>query len=327
MPQPSTAGNAATTARANRPIIAVMQTAAAMRSRPTPFRPDTVVSVDDLLRQGWTYSAIRRQIDARRWQRIGRAIIRHNGPLTVTERWRAALIVLGPRAVLTSFTGLQSLGLERWTRDPIHVLVPRGARVRRPAELSLRVHFTDRWDELAGRFRGRRDGPAHAALLAASSFRLPRPGCGLLAATVQQRLLRPTDLVAALERSPRLRHRAHLTAAAHDIGLGAHALSEIDFARLCRRRGLPRPSRQSVRTLSRGRRRYLDAEWTRDDGRRVVAEVDGALHLAADRWWDDQLRQNELAISDDLVLRFPSAVVRCEEPTVADQLARALHVG
>jgi very-short-patch-repair endonuclease len=56
----------------------------------------------------------------------------------------------------------------------------------------------------------------------------------------------------------------------------------------------------------------------------VVAEVDGALHLAVRRWWDDQLRQNELSLADALVLRFPSVVVRTEPGQVADQLRRAL---
>jgi very-short-patch-repair endonuclease len=73
-----------------------------------------------------------------------------------------------------------------------------------------------------------------------------------------------------------------------------------------------------------GRRRYLDAEWIRRDGRRVVAEVDGALHLSPRRWWDDQLRQNELVIADDIVLRFPSVVVRTNPEEVVAQLRRVL---
>jgi hypothetical protein len=52
--------------------------------------------------------------------------------------------------------------------------------------------------------------------------------------------------------------------------------------------------------------------------------VDGALHLAVTRWWDDQLRQNEFVIADRVVLRFPSVVVRTEASIVADQLRRAL---
>jgi hypothetical protein len=134
----------------------------------------------------------------------------------------------------------------------------------------------------------------------------------VLAATVQQRLARPGDLEAAIANAPRTRHRAALMAAAHDISGGAQALSEIDFARLCRSAGLATPVRQAIRLDRFGRRRYLDVEWRRGDGRRIVAEIDGALHLVAPHWWADQLRQNEIVIAGDLVLRFPSVVVRCE---------------
>jgi very-short-patch-repair endonuclease len=55
-----------------------------------------------------------------------------------------------------------------------------------------------------------------------------------------------------------------------------------------------------------------------------VVEIDGALHLAQSRWWEDQLRQNEIVLSGALVLRFPSAVVRHEPALVVAQLRRAL---
>jgi hypothetical protein len=304
-----------------------MYSPAALRSLPDPtmFGADVVTSVGQLRRDGWTGAAIRSQLRARRWQRIGRALVRHNGQLAASERREVALVQLGPRAVLTSFTALEDQGLQTWERDEIHVLVPRGARVRRTAGLPVAVHYTDRWDELPKR-GGVFDGPAHASLLAASSFKEIRPACAILAACVQQRLLMPADLIEALDASVRLRHRRGLLAAAHDIGQGAEALSEIDFARLCRRFGLPAPLRQAIRVQADGRRRYVDAEWISRTGRRIVAEVDGALHLIPRRWWDDQLRQNELAIAGDLVLRFPTVLMRAEPKRIADQLRRAIDL-
>jgi hypothetical protein len=286
----------------------------------------TVRAVAELIRDGWTSDAIRAQIRARRWQRIGRAVVMHNGPPTRGELRAAALINLGPRAALTSFTALEDWGLDDWERDPIHVLVPRGARVRRPAGLHLRVHYTDRWSPDTMHAARRLHRPAHAAVLAAASFERPRPACGVLAAVVQQRLVRPGDLIAAVQDQPRVRHRGAQLAAAYDIEQGAHALSEIDLGRLCRSAGLPMPTRQAVRVTADGLRRYVDGQWTRPDGRRVVVEVDGALHLIAKRWWDDQLRQNEFVLQDDLVLRYPSVVLRCERPIVVSQLRRALLV-
>ena len=190
----------------------------------------------------------------------------------------------------------------------------------------MRLHVDSHWE------RVRRHGDSvvqvfpDALLRAAVTFDSARPACGILAAAVQQRLATPASLRAALNRAPRSRHRAALIGAVDDIDQGAQALSEIDFARLCRRYRLPEPQRQAIRVDSSGRRRYLDAVWQRHDGRLVVVEVDGALHLSPNRWWDDQLRQNELALGDALVLRFPSVVVRTEPAVVAAQLRRALEL-
>jgi phage-related tail fiber protein len=109
-----------------------------------------------------------------------------------------------------------------------------------------------------------------------------------------------------------------------DIQQGAHALTEIDFARLCRRNGLPEPIRQAIRHEGFGRRRYLDVEWRLADGRIVAVEVDGALHLSARQWVDDQVRQNEVVLGGTIVLRFPSVLVREEPGLVIAQLRRAL---
>jgi hypothetical protein len=173
-----------------------------------------------------------------------------------------------------------------------------------------------------------REAPVHllpqAVLIAAASFVQPRPACGILAAVVQQRLVSPARLTQELDDSPRIRHRRILLSTVADIAQGADALSEIDFVQLCRRAGMPLPQQQPVRRDRSGRRRYLDATWRREDGRLVVAEVDGAVHLSPRRWWEDQLRQNELALAEALVLRFPSVVVRTEPATVIAQLRKAL---
>jgi hypothetical protein len=280
--------------------------------------------VADFIGAGWTYEQMRANLRARRWQQIGRAIVAHNGQLTLDDKRQVGLALLGPRAVLTSFTALAEWGLAGWERETVHVLVPRGARVRRAEGVPLRVHYTDRWDPRTMHTSRLLHRPGPAAVLAAASFERPRPACGVLAAVVQQRLIRAVDVVAAVVDAPRVRHRATLLAAAYDIEQGAHALSEIDFAKLCRSAGLPAPVRQAVRVCAGGLRRYVDAEWKRRDGRRVVAEVDGALHLVAAHWWADQVRQNELALQDDLVLRFPTVVLRCEKQIVISQLRRAL---
>jgi hypothetical protein len=303
-------------------------TCAAARSLPTtPDDPRaTVATIAELVELGWTPWEVRDQIRARRWQRLGRAVLLHNGVPARAELCEVALRNCGPQAILTAFTGAAELGLRGWEREPIHVLVPGGTHVTRVRSLPLRVHFAGDWQTVrrVGQRRVHRAAPALA--LAAATFTAQRPACGLLAAGVQQRLVTAAQLRDAVANSPRMRHRAALLLAIADIEQGAEALSEIDFARLCRRNGLPEPVRQAVRVRRDGRRRYLDAEWKLAGGRRVVAEVDGALHLAPRKWWADQLRQNEIVLTGDLVLRFPTVVFRHEQAIVIDQLKRALRL-
>jgi hypothetical protein len=134
------------------------------------------MSVNALIKTGWNSAAIRAQVRAGRWQRIGRAVILHNTEPTRDELARAAVIVLGPRSVETAFTALKSWGLQGWERDQIHVLVPRDARVTRPTGLALRVHYTDRWDTGAMNLQRALHRPAFAAVRAAASFRRPKAG-------------------------------------------------------------------------------------------------------------------------------------------------------
>lgn len=284
--------------------------------------PGAIATTRRLEAQGWSRAAVRAQLDARRWQRCGRALVLHNGPLHPDELADVALLNCGPRAALTAFTLAAERGLQGWTRDVIDVLVPGGARICRPPGLHLRIHWVGDWR--AQEVWGRRHALAPALVVAAATLRNPRPACGLLAAGVQQRLVTAVQLRRAAAANPRVHHRAALLLALADIEQGSEALSEIDFVRLCRRSGLPVPVRQGVRTERSGRRRYLDAEWVSRSGQRIVVEVDGALHLAPGKWWDDQLRQNELVLTRHVVLRFPSAVVRHEERLVVDQLRRAL---
>jgi hypothetical protein len=284
----------------------------------------SVLSRPELMARGCSAAELEAQLAARRWQRVGRAVVLHNGPLDTYERWHAARVNCGPRAVLTSFTALELLGLEGWKRAEIHVLAPAGVPKPRGTGLPIVLHRSVLFVDDLEALRAHRLAPA--AVIAASSFRTARPAVGLLAATVQQRLVSAAQLRDAIVAAPRTRHRALLLSAVDDIAMGSDALSEIDFVALCRRHGLPLPTQQAVRVDSRGKRRYLDAEWILPSGRRVAAEVDGAIHLVPQRWFDDQLRQNEITLSGTVVLRFPSVVIRTEPELVAAQLRRALGI-
>lgn len=279
---------------------------------------------DELRRFGIDEPGVTAQLRAGRWREFGTAVVLHNGPLTQHQRERVAVINCGPRAVPTSFTAAAAWGLTGWDRADVHVLAPGGTT--RPPIRGLVLHRTRDWERADIAVHRGLHRLAPALLIAAASFRSERPGCGLLAAAVQQRLVRPVELRRALDAAPRVRHRRALLLATHDIAQGAAALSEIDFVRLCRRFGLPLPTHQAIRIEPSGRRRYLDVEWRLPDGRIVAAEIDGALHLSSATWVDDQMRQNEVVIGGTLLLRYPTVVVRSAPLMVARQLARVLGV-
>lgn len=60
------------------------------------------------------------------------------------------------------------------------------------------------------------------------------------------------------------------------------------------------------------------------NGRTVALEIDGAVHLLPLRYWDDMSRDNELVISGERRLCFPSVAMHLESDRVAWQIARAL---
>lgn len=283
---------------------------------------DGVAARAELRRVGIAARDVASQIAARRWQAVGSAVLLHNAAPTVVQKRRIAAINCGPRAVLTSFTAAEEWGLRGWEREEIHVLAPAGTR--RPRAAHVVLHRSGDWRRVNIAPGRGLHLLAPALVLAGSSFRTARPACGLLAAAVQQRLTTARELTAAVTAARRTRHRASMLAALADVAQGAQALSEIDFVRLCRRYGLPEPTRQAMRVEPDGRRRHLDAEWRLPGGRVVAAEVDGALHLTPQRWYDDQLRQNEIVIGGALVLRYPSVVVRDEPLIVVTQLRRVL---
>jgi hypothetical protein len=81
-------------------------------------------------------------IAADRWQRWGRAIVLHSGPLAQHERWHLALINCGRHSLLTSFTAAEFAGLRGWERSEAHVLVPHGVAMRPVPGLPVVLHHS-----------------------------------------------------------------------------------------------------------------------------------------------------------------------------------------
>ena len=282
---------------------------------------------------GITTAQMRAELDAERWRLVGLSTlaVAPPSPGDRADWWLAVLecaprCAAGdlPRAAVAGITSLQAAGLQGIQDDGfVHVAAPKSSRPMSPPP-GVRVHETRRWrDEDVLHSGILRSRPEVAAVQAALWARSDREAALYLVAAVQQRVTTADAVSEALERVQRDKRRSLLRTVADEIRDGAQSLNELDFAVLCRRRGLPEPDRQVVVTHP-GGRAYLDVRWRRWG---VVVEIDGIGHLRPDRWIDDSLRHNEIVLAGDVVLRVPSLGLRLDPEPHLHAVERALRQG
>lgn len=279
---------------------------------------DGVATRGRLLEVGLSRSDIEGEINAGRWHHLGRHTVGvHMRRPTGRARWWWAMWEAGPGAVVDGVTSLLAHGLDHWDEDVVHVSVPGRNRVHRLP--GVRVHRL--------RDVGRtvvagvpRTAPEVAVLRAAEWAGTDRQAATLLAMTVQQRLVSPAWVLSRWSTVKRSRRRAFLDRVVKDVCAGAESLGELDFAALCRRRGLPPPTRQVVRRGPRGRI-YLDV-WWEEYG--VNVEIDGAQHGRGLAPVDDALRQNHVTLTGGVCLRIPLLGLRVQPDAFLEQVEAAL---
>lgn len=252
----------------------------------------------------------------------------HSGEPTMRQLLRTGVVKAGRDATLTGDAVLLEHGFPFKDISSVDVAVARTA----PKAFRLREGLTYRPHSVYGLKGKRVEGAAlaqmtlpFATLYAAAWAPSARAAEWRLATVVQRGLAEPAALRAALATVPCLeRHRLILTAL-DDVEQGAHASSELDFLRVCRRHGLPEPDELQVRVRTGRGTRYLDWRYRKQ---RVRGEVDGAHHRYVETWEADLLRGNDLAVarrgSDEIELRFTGSQVRHEGWLVAKQLRAAL---
>lgn len=269
--------------------------------------------------------AVRWRLDSGRWQRPCRGVlVTHSGALSPDQELWVAVLAGGAGAVLGGLTAAQLAGLKRFEDRRIHLVVPAPRQVRTQLR-GVTVHRSSKLGP-ADRHPARRPPRTRLprSLLDAAAWMNTDTGArAVLAAGVQQRLVRVDQLAAELQARGHFRRRALISSTLADIAGGAEALSELEFCRLIRRYRLPQPERQVMREDLAGRRRWLDAYW---DRARLVAEVDGMWHMDALAWWADMCRDNELTVNGYRLLRFPAFAVREQPGVVAAQIAGALRL-
>jgi hypothetical protein len=272
---------------------------------------------------------IRWRVKSGLWQQLARAIlVTHNGPLTERQLLRVALLRAGPDAAIGGIVAAKLEGL-KWRSDSaerVDLLVPHKYKARpMPEFLDVAVHYSYALTpaEVHPLHQPRRTRIERSLLDAASWAPNDRLAMAILAAGAQQRLVLVSRLREVLRQNDhRYRHRI-ISEALDDIEGGAHALSELDFTRkVIRAFGLPEPERQSARSDSKGRRRYLDVVW---DQYKVAVEVDGSQHIEDPlQRWDDMERDIDLQIDGYRVLRIPAWLIRTRPDFVARKIREAL---
>ncbi|WP_157974105.1 hypothetical protein [Desertihabitans aurantiacus] len=283
-----------------------------------------VVSRRVLRELGVQRGHIRHQVAHGRWHVAGtQTVVPHRGAVSVDGRRWAALWETGASiAVLDGVTALQVAGLRNFEDDDVHVSVVHRHDVRRLE--GVRVHKVIR--RVPGEVVEQgipRTTPAVAALRAAYWARTDRQAALVLLMVVQQRLASPEQL---LERSRQLRGRRRRAFVRDVVGYltcGVESLGELDFARLCRQRGLPEPTRQVV-VHGTGGRMYLDVRWEEHG---LVVEVDGVQHREGLQVSADNLSRNEVSLGDDRVLRIDLVGLRLQPDRFLDQVRRGLRRG
>jgi very-short-patch-repair endonuclease len=266
--------------------------------------------------------SVRWRLSSGRWRRVADGVlVTHSGPLTDQQRLWMAILAAGDGAVLAGLTAASLDGLTGFNETRTHLLVPASRRVRKVLP-GVVVH----------RSRQLGDGDVHPVRLpprtrlgrslvdAAAWAATERIARAILAAGVQQRLIRVAELGNFLEHSRQVPRRALMRVTLADVAGGAEALSELDFCDLVRRYRLPEPDRQ-VRRMDGEGYRWLDAVW---EWARLIAEIDGRWHMDVRAWWADMHRDNGLIVNGYRVLRFPAFAVRDSPKAVADQIAAAL---
>jgi len=269
---------------------------------------------------GVSHDHVRNEIAAGRWRAVGlQSIAVHRGDLAIEALRHVAVWETGSRiAALDGVTALAAAGMTGYSDDHIHLSVKHTHDIRPLPGVRLHKVIRRVAHEVLPTSPPR-VRPAIAAVRAAGWAVSDRQAALVLLMTAQQRLASPQQLFEAVGICLGRRRRAFIKGVVGDIALGVQSLGELDFARMCRRRGLPEPSRQVLRHGPRGRM-FLDVRWDRFA---LVVEVDGMQHRQGLAVSLDNLSRNAVTLSADRVLRIDLVGLRLHE----DEFMRQVAIG
>jgi hypothetical protein len=264
---------------------------------------DGVVSRRQLLVVDVTDSDIERKLRRREWARVHPGVyVEHTGPLTWVQRAWAAVLFYAP-AALAGPSALRAASVRdhgQTDTGPIRVCVDAARTVRsRPGIMVERLR--DWESKVQQQLSPPRLRIEQALVSAAAAKTREDAAVAQLADAVQQGRTTAGRLTAALDLSPRLKHRRLLLQILRDVDAGAYSVLERHYlVRVERPHGLPTAKRQ--RRVRRGKSAafrdvdYIDVA--------TIVELDGRLghEEAADRWADLD-RDLSAMVAGELTLR------------------------
>lgn len=275
-----------------------------------------VVTREQLAACGIGYEGVGSRVRQGIWRALGpRVVVLHSGSLSAEQRRWVATLHAGPGAALALGSAAEAGGLEGLADDEVHVAVEHGREVADLIQpvVTVRVHQTRNPDEdLVPMRLPTRHSLARAVVEMASGAAYDNRARALIAAAVQQRLVRPEQLRDFIERRPTLPRRRLIRETVEDVAGGAHSLPELDFSRALRRAGLPQPTRQRKLRRPNGTW-YLDNDF---DEWRVTVEINGTQHDALPARESDDARRFGLQVRGRIVVDISSYVAR-RRPAIA----------
>jgi len=264
---------------------------------------------------------VRSQIRAGRWaERTPRVISTTTGPLDPQQWLWLAVLHAGPRSMLANLSAAARHGLAGWERTHVSVLVD--------DELSFEpvegIDFFRSRRPFSTLLSPKPGVPSYrlepAVLLWAGYEATNRAAHAVIAACVQQRLTTPQRMNEWVDQLHPLRRAKPFKRTIGFVEGGAQSGAEIEVERMCRRFGLPLPTRQVRRTDRAGKVRWTDAEWSLPDGTTLVLEVDGGYHLDILQAGDDAKRSRRITTRTRVVVRCTAYELTHESEEVAVDL-------
>jgi hypothetical protein len=285
-------------------------------------RQSEVVSREQLADFGVDRHMVARREVSRVWRPLGpRVVVLHRGALTRSQRWWVGILhatldpeqrVDVPSVALFGSTAAEAGGLVGFESPTVHVAVSHGREIGHLDHRLVRVqvHQTRHLerDHVHPALRPTRLRLPRAVVELASGAAIHSPdrARAVIAAAVQQRLVRPVELREFAVSRRTLPGRRLLLETISDAQGGAHSLPELEFLRGVRSARLPEPSRQRKLQRADGTW-YLDNEFTEF---LVSVEVNGLQHYEQVLREADDFRRAVLQISGRMVLDVSSYAVR-----------------